>query len=122
MTNKCLTSDEVSFIQHFFNDTLKNEEDFNKFATCSPDGRVSEINFSNIGKYPYSCDYNQGQLRLRGLHVTNGAGIYHTSSVLLVTCAGDGQLDISLASAIESEQKAQEFLDYYVYERYEDDG
>jgi hypothetical protein len=115
MTNKCLTSGEINFIQHFFNDTLKNEEDFNKFATCFPDGRVSEVNFSNIGKYPYSCDYNQGQLRLRGLHVINSAGIYHTSSVLLVTCAGDGQLDISLANEIESEQKAQEFLDYYVH-------
>jgi hypothetical protein len=115
MTNKYVASGEISFIQHFFKDALKNEEAFNKFASSFPDGRVSEINFSNIGKYPYSCDYNKGQLRLRGVHVNNSGGIYHTSSVLLVTCAGDGQLDISLANEIESEQKAEEFLDYYVH-------
>jgi hypothetical protein len=68
-----------------------------------------------IGKYPYSCDYNQGQLRLRGLHIIVNAGIYHPASIFLVTCAGDGQSDISLATEIESKQKAQEFLDYYVH-------
>jgi hypothetical protein len=115
MTNKVLTSSDVYFIQHLFNDTIKDEQTFNKFANHFPDGRVSEINLSNIGKYPFSCDYNQGQLRLRGLHVINNASVYHTSTVLLITCAGDGQLDISLAHEIESEEKAREFLDYYVH-------
>jgi hypothetical protein len=115
MTNDYITSGELHFIQHLLKDIVKNEQNFNKFATCFPDGRVSEINLSNIGKYPFSCDYNQGQLRLRGLHVINSAGIYHTSSILFITCAGDGQLDISLASEIESEQKARDFLDYYIY-------
>jgi hypothetical protein len=101
-------------MQHLFNDTIKNEQNFNKVADYFPDGRISEINFSNIGKYPFSCDYNQGQLRLRGLHVNNSGGIYHPSSVFLITCAGDGQLDISLAHEMESEQKAQEFMDYFV--------
>jgi len=105
-----------------FNDTVKNERTFSKIGNSFPDERISEISVSNIAKYPYSCDYNQDQLRLRGLHIINNAGIYHPSTSLLVTCAGDGQLDISLASEIESEQKAQEFLDYYVYKRYEDDS
>ncbi len=30
------------------------------------------------------------------------------------TCAGDGQLDISLAHEMKTEEKGQEFLDYYV--------
>jgi hypothetical protein len=115
MTNKLVTGGDIHFIQHLFNDIIKNEQTFNEFANHFPDGRVSEINLSNIGKYPFSCDYNQGQLRLRGLHVISNAGIYHTSIILLITCAGDGQLDISLAHEIESEAKAKEFLDYYVH-------
>jgi hypothetical protein len=115
MTNKLVTGSDIHFIQHLFNDTLKNEETFNHFANYFPDGRVSEINFSNIGKYPYSCDYNHGQLRLRGLHVINNGGVYHTSTVLLIACAGDGQLDFSLSTEIESEEKAKEFLDYYIH-------
>jgi hypothetical protein len=112
MTNKLVTGGEVRFIQHLFRDTIKDEQIFNRYARLFPDGRVSEINVSNIGKYPFPCDYNQ--LRLRGLHVINGASVYHTSSVLLITCAGDGQLDISLVHEIESDEKAKEFIDYYV--------
>jgi hypothetical protein len=115
MTNKVLTDGEVYLTQHVLNDIIINEQLFNNLSRNLLDGRASELNFSNIGKYPFSCDYGQGQIRLRGLHVTNGPGIYHASTVLLITCAGDGQLDISLAHEIESEERGQEFLDYYVH-------
>lgn len=115
LTNKFASSGDLYFTQHLFKDSIENEETFNKFINASHEGRVSEINFSNIGKYPYSCDYNQGQIRLRGLHVINNGGVYRTSNVLLVTCAGDGQLDISLSSEIETREQAKEFLDYYIY-------
>jgi hypothetical protein len=67
-----------------------------------------------MGKYPFSCDYNQGQLRLRGLHLINNCSVYYSTAVFFVTCAGDGQLDFSLAHVMKNEEKALEFLDYYV--------
>ena len=112
MTNKVLTNGEVHMTQNAINDLVMNERTFDSISRNLLDGRATEINFSNIGKYPYSCDY--GQVRLRGFHVTNGPGIYHTSTVFLISCAGDGQLDISLAHEMETEEKGQEFLDYYV--------
>ena len=114
LTNELVTSGEVRFIQHLFNDTIGNEQTFNEISRLIPNGCISEINISNIGKYPFSCDYNQNQLRLRGLHVINSGSVYHTSTVLLISCTGDGQLDISLAHEIESKEKAQELMDYYV--------
>ena len=114
ITHQAVESTELNFTQHLFKDILANERKFNQFVAPSPNGRVSELNFSNVGKYPYSCDYNHGHLRLRGLHVVNNMGIYHTSNVLLVTCAGDGQLDFSFAHEMESEEKANEFLQYYI--------
>ena len=115
VTNKVLTNGDLFLTQHFLNNLLKNEEAFNDFTMHCPDGRVSEVNFSNIGKYPFACDYGQGQLRLRGLHIVNTPGVYHTSSVVFVTCAGDGQLDITLAHEMECEEKADEFLRYYIH-------
>lgn len=114
LTNKVISNGELYFTQHLFKDVAKNEQKFIRFANSFPEGRVSEINFSNIGKYPYSCDYNQGQIRLRGLHVINNGGVYRTSNIFFVACAGDGQLDISFANEMESKEKAEEFLNYYI--------
>lgn len=111
-TNKNLSSGELAITSHFLKDALENERLQNELLSHCPDGRASEFNFSNIGKYPFSCDYNQ--LRLRGLHVVNNAAIIHTSTLLFVTCAGDGQFDISLAHEIADSDKAKEFLDYYI--------
>jgi hypothetical protein len=75
---------------------------------------MSELFFSNNGKYPFSCDYNQGQLQLRGLHLINNCSVYYSTAIFYVTCVGDGQLDFSLSHVIESKEKASEFLDSYV--------
>lgn len=115
ITNEVLNNRMVQFFAHFFNDQIQNERRFNKIVRHFPNGCASEVNFSNVGKYPYSCHYGDGQLQLRGLHVINNSVIYHTSSVLLVTCAGDGQLDIALAHEINSDEQAQAFLKYYIH-------
>ena len=114
-TNEALNNRMVQFFAHFFGDQIRNERRFNKVARHFPNGCASEVNFSNVGKYPYSCNYGEGQLQLRGLHVINNSATYHTSSVLLVTCAGDGQLDIALAHEMDSEEQAQAFLNYYIH-------
>jgi hypothetical protein len=98
-----------------FADISENERDFDQFNRLFPEGRQSEFAFSNIGKYPFSCEYNQGEIRLQGLHFINNAGLYRASSLMFVACTGDGQLDFSLAHEMESDEKAKEFLDYYVH-------
>ncbi len=70
-TNKALASGDIPFITHFFNNIISSERKFDQFSQFCPDGLTSELFLSNMGKYPFSCDYNQGQLRLRGLHLIN---------------------------------------------------
>ena len=113
-TQQAVQSSELRFTQHVYKDILMNEGKFNRLFASSLDGRVSELNFSNIGKYPFPCEYHRGQLRLRGLHVVNSFGIYHTSNILLVTCVGQEQMDFSFAHEMESEEKAKEFLQCYI--------
>jgi hypothetical protein len=105
----------LSFIINVLADIFECESDFDRFTQLFPEGRQIEVSFSNIGKYPFSCEYNQGEVRLRGIHVINNASLYRASTTMFVTCAGDGQLDFSLAHEIESDEKAKEFLDYYVH-------
>jgi hypothetical protein len=105
----------VPLIMNMFADISENERDFDQFNRLFPEGRQSEFAFSNIGKYPFSCEYNQGEIRLQGLHFINNAGLYRASSLMFVACTGDGQLDFSLAHEMESDEKAKEFLDYYVH-------
>jgi hypothetical protein len=114
ITNKAIASKDLSFRTHFFNYIVKSQRKFEKFSQFLPNGLTSELSFSNIGKHSFSSDYNQGQLRLRGLHVINNFSVYYSSTTFFVTCAGDGQLDFSLAHVMESEEKALEFLHYYV--------
>jgi len=114
-TNKMLGSENLRFTTHFYDDIVRDERKFDQFSQFYPDGLVSELFLSNVGKYPYPCDYNQGQLRLRGLHVINNCSVYYTTAIFFVTCAGDGQLDFSLNHVMESEEKALEFLNYYVH-------
>ena len=113
-TRQAVQTSELSFTQHIFKDMSTNERKFNRLFTSSLDGRVSELNLSNIGKYPFSCEYHQGQLRLRGLHIVNNFSIYHTSNVLFVTCVGQEQMDFSFAHEMESEEKAEGFLRCYI--------
>ncbi|CAF3320934.1 unnamed protein product [Rotaria sp. Silwood2] len=104
----------ISFTMNVLHDIFERESDFDRFTRLFPEGRQAELAFSNIGKYSFPCEYNQGKLRLRGLHVINNASVYRVSTTMFVTCAGDGQLDFSLAHEMGSDEKAKEFLDYYV--------
>jgi hypothetical protein len=121
LAHRCMTSTRkrlklrsVPFMLNVFTDLFERESDFDRFTRLFPDGRQIEMAFSNIGKYPFSCEYNQGEVRLRGLHVINNESFFRASTTMFVTCAGDGQLDFSLAHEMESDEKAQEFLDYYI--------
>jgi hypothetical protein len=105
----------VPLIMHMFADITEHERDFDQFNRLFPEGRQSEFAFSNIGKYPFSCEYNQGEIQLKGLHFINNSSLYRASSLMFVSCAGDGQLDYSFAHEMESEEKAKEFFDYYVH-------
>jgi hypothetical protein len=105
----------VPLIMNMFNDIGTHEHEFDRFTRLFYEGRQSELEFSNIGKYPFSCAYNQGEIQLRGLHVINNASLYRASACMYVTCAGDGQLDISLAHEMESDDKAKQFVNYYLH-------
>ncbi|CAF2725121.1 unnamed protein product [Rotaria sp. Silwood2] len=113
-TNKALANENERYTMHVYNNILSNSHKFDQFSQFYPEGLTSELCLSNIGKYPFPCNYNQGQLRLQGLHVINNCSVYYSTAMFFVTCAGDDQLDFSLSHAMETEEKAQEFLDYYV--------
>ena len=112
-TNKCLANDSLSMSLHCFNSVLANERKYNRMCERYPNGHSSEISLSNIGKYPFPCDYDHGRLRLRGVHAVNSSSVYYSTAVFVVTCAGNEQLDLSLSHSMEKE-KARELLDLYV--------
>ncbi|CAF1004606.1 unnamed protein product [Rotaria sordida] len=114
-TQKQLKRNGVPLSMNIFCDMMRDERLFNQITRLFPEGRMSEFIFSNIGKYPFSCDYNQGQIHLHGMHVINNGSVYHSSSTLYITCVGDNQLDFSLAHEMENEEKAKEFLDFYIH-------
>ena len=113
-TEKQLGCIGVPTVMNTFVDIVEHENQFDQFNRLSSDGQQSEFVFSNIGKYPHSCEYNQGEIRLNGLHVISSFSLYRASSTLFITCAGNGQLDFSLAHEMESDEKAKEFFDYYM--------
>jgi hypothetical protein len=113
-TNKAIASGDTNSVAHFLDYITSNERKFAQFSRFFPNGITSELFFSNNGKYPFPCDYNQGQLRLRGLHFINNCSLYYSTANFYVTCAGDEQLDFSLSHVMESKEKASEFLDSYV--------
>ncbi|CAF2755677.1 unnamed protein product [Rotaria sp. Silwood2] len=113
-TRNQLKSNGVPLNMNILANIARNERNFAQFTRYCPDGRHSELGFSNVGKYQYSCEYNQGEIRLRGLHVVNNVSIYRTSTVIFVTCAGDGQLDFSLAHEMDSDNRAKQFFDFYL--------
>ncbi|CAF2737648.1 unnamed protein product [Rotaria sp. Silwood2] len=115
MTRKRLQRNGVPLMINVFCDIMRHERQFERISRLYPEGRLSEIGFSNIGKYPFSCDYNHGQVRLHGLHIVSSTSLYRTSSIMYVTCAGDGQLDFSLGHEIENDERAKEFFDYYIH-------
>lgn len=113
-TRNQFKSSGIPLVMNILSDICQNERTFREMTRLCPDGRLGELGFSNIGKYPFPCEYNQGELRLRGLHVINNTSLYRTSTIMFATCAGDGQLDFSLAHEIESDEQAKQFLDVYM--------
>ncbi|CAF0748504.1 unnamed protein product [Adineta steineri] len=104
----------VPLTMNIFGDVLGNEREFDEVRQLFPEGRQSEFGFSNIGKYPFSCKYNEGEVQLQGIHVINNMSVYRTSTNIFVTCADNKQLDFAMAHDMESDEMAQGFLDYYL--------
>jgi hypothetical protein len=105
----------VPLSMNIFCDMMRDVHLFDQITRLFPEGRMSEFDFSNIGKYPYSCDYNQGQIRLHGIHVVNNGSVYHSTTTLYITCVDNDRLEFSMAHEMESDEKAKLFLDYYIH-------
>ena len=114
LTRDQLKRSGVPLTMNIFADVLASEHEFARIARLFPDGRQSEIALSNVGKYPFSCDYNHGELRLCGMHVLNSVSVYRNSSAVYVTCTDNGQLDFAMAHEMASNEIAKHFLDYYL--------
>ena len=112
-TMKKLGKDGIPLVSNVFVDMARNGQQLEEFLQLSPEGRVGEFMFSNIGKYQFPCMYNNGEVQLHGLHVINSETVHRISATLFITCVDDNQLDFSLAHEIESDEKANEFLDFY---------
>ncbi|CAF3832786.1 unnamed protein product [Rotaria sp. Silwood1] len=113
-TRNQLKRNGVPLVMNISTNFGRNEESFEQFTRNFPDGRYSELAFSNVGKYPFSCDYNKGDIHLHALHVISNNSVYRTSTVVFVTCAGDGQLDISMSHEMDSDERAKQFLNFYI--------
>ena len=114
LTRNQLKRDGIPLMMNIFADILRNERNYTRFSRLIPEGRQSEFAFSNIGKYPFSCEYNHDEIRLQGIHVINNASVYRNSTGIYVTCVGDGQLDFSMAHEMESDRKGKDSLNYYL--------
>ncbi|UJR11825.1 hypothetical protein I4U23_016005 [Adineta vaga] len=114
MTRNSLKRHWIPLTMHVFADLLKDDRNLRELGQSESEGRVCELGFSNLGKYPFSCDYQQGVLKIRGLHFGNNCSGYRPGTNMYVACAGDGQLDFSMVHEIETDEKAKEFFDYYI--------
>jgi len=113
ITNETLQSSDLRTVLHSFDYILQKERRCRQLYRYFPNGITGEVCLSNLGKYPYSCNY-QNQLQLHGLHLVNSMSIYRLTAIVFITCVGDGQLDFSLSHMIESEEKAQDFFNRFV--------
>ena len=115
VTRKAIERGEVALTTHMFQGIIADERVFTELARLFPSGRMGELNFSNVGQYPYSNSYNQGQIKLDGLHVTCSNHVYQQAAVMFASSAGDdGHFDFSLAHEIETDEQAKYFLKTYV--------
>jgi hypothetical protein len=80
-THKKLTNGEVILSTCCFGDIIDDKTNYFHSIGKSPDGILSEMNYSNLGKYPY--DINQYKnVNLDGIHLINNSSIYHSSSII----------------------------------------
>jgi len=111
-THKKLSNSELTLSIFAFSDIINDKKKFFHLIEKSSDGILSEINYSNIGKYSY--DINQYKnINLDGIHIANSNSIYHTSLIIYLTCVK--QIDLSLAHRFENLKQAEEFLYLFKY-------
>jgi len=106
-THKKLLDGEVILNTCSFADIIDDEKNF-----LNSNGILSEMNYSNLGKYPY--DINQYKnVNLDGIHLINSNSIYHSSTIIYITTVK--QIDLSLAHHFENLNQAKDFLNLYKY-------
>jgi len=111
-THKKLSNGEIKLSTHVFSDLINDKKNFFHLIGKSSNGILSEMNYSNLGKYSYDIKQYKN-INLDGIHLANNNSIYHTSSIIYLTCVK--QIDLSLAHHFENFEKAEEFLNLYKY-------
>ncbi|CAF1470028.1 unnamed protein product [Adineta ricciae] len=113
MTQNSLKRQGIPLTMHVLADIFTDERVLDKLAQVGPEGRIGEMGYSNLGKYPFPCDY-QSVVKIRGLHLINNGSRFRPGTCIYASCVGDGQLDFSMAHEISTDEKAKEFFDYYI--------
>ena len=115
LTRKAVTGREVALATHMFRNIIGDERVFTELASLFPDGRMGELNFSNVGEYPFAKDYNNGKIKVQGMHVFSSSNVYSQTVALFVSSAGDdGHLDLTLVHELETEELAERFFSTYL--------
>ncbi|CAF1304890.1 unnamed protein product [Adineta ricciae] len=109
VTRNALKKEGIPLTMCVFADLLKDDRNLHEL-----DQLESELGYSNLGKYPFSCDYSQGNLKIRGLHLSNNCSDSRPGVNVFVAGADDGQLDFSMVHEIATGEKVKEFFDYYI--------
>jgi hypothetical protein len=111
-TRQKLFNDELRLNTFTFADVIDDKKNFFYSIGKSSEGVLSEMNYSNLGKYTY--DINQYKnIHLDSIHLVNNESIYHTSSIIYLTCVQ--QIDLSLAHRFANLKQAEEFFYLYKY-------
>ncbi|UJR12860.1 hypothetical protein I4U23_017034 [Adineta vaga] len=80
MTRNAMKRDGISLTMHIFAELRKDDRNLRELGRSGLAGRTGEMSYSNLGKYPFSCDYQQNTLKIRGLHLTNNCSCYRSGT------------------------------------------
>lgn len=109
-TRKNCCDREMLFNTHHFADIIADQSTFVPSIVQGSKGNLSELTYSNLGKYPYD-HRNYSNIHLDGIHLANSSAIYHSSLVVYLTCVQ--RLDVSLAHRLNDDEPARAFLSLY---------
>ena len=111
-THAKLANGEVLLSMHSFSDIIDDDEHYFQSIGQAAHGMLSELNYSNLGRYPYDTS-RYGDVHLDGIHLASSASVYHSSLIVYLTCVK--QIELSLAHRLEDRSKAEDFLADYKY-------
>ena len=109
-TQKVASDRDMLFNTHHFADIIADQTTFVPSIVQASKGNLSEMTYSNLGKYPYD-HRTYSNIHLDGIHLASSSAIYHSSFVVYVTCVE--HLDVSLAHRLSDDEPARAFLSLY---------